>query len=166
MSATTETVAAPSGKVRAPAATPLATRVRVRLRRHKLDKRLAAGDEPNLDPLLRERARELVGDRCRRQVAESLELLLEDAGSGPRAFSSRVPPARAAIRDSRADLEAIVARLRAPAYISSQGVAWISLLLGDGASPLYGTLPTHPGELRRALRTVLDAIDHGPVLVG
>lgn len=42
----------------------------------------------------------------------------------------------------------------------------ISLLLSDGAGPLYGTNPAHREELRRALASAVDAIDHGPVLVG
>lgn len=166
MSATAEVTRGANQKVRTSGAVSLGIRVRTRLHRHKLDKELASGADPNINSLRYERARELVGEQSCRRIAASLERLLAEVDSGPRAFSARVPIARAAIRDSRGNLDTIVERLKAPAYISAQGVAMISLLLSDGAGPLYGIDPAHSRELHRALETVLDAIDHGPVLVG
>jgi hypothetical protein len=159
MSATAEVTRGINQKVRTSGAVSLRIRVRTRLRRHKLDRELASGVDPNINPLCCERARELVGEQNRKRIAASLEQLLGEADSGPRAFTSRVPIARAAIRDSRGYLDTIVELLRTPAYISAQGVARISLLLSDGAGPLYGNNPAHSEELRRALETVVDTID-------
>lgn len=167
MSATATEIGGPVRKVPTVGASPLRVRVRARLQRRRLDRELASGTDPNTDPARRERARELVGEKTRRQIAACLERLLAEADSAPRgAYTSRMPIARTAIRDSRLDLETIVERLKAPAYISSRGVAMISLLCSDGAGPLYGNNPAHSQELRRALAAVVEAIDHGPVLVG
>jgi hypothetical protein len=166
MSAVTDVIAGQSEKVRVTDATPLRTRIRTRLYRHKLDRDLAFRADPNTDPLRRERARDLVGEKTRGRIAASLERLLAEADSPPGPLSSRVPIARLAIRDSRYDLETIVERLKAPAYISPQGVAMVSLLLGDGSGPLYGSDPAHSQELRSAIAVTIDAIDDGPLLAG
>jgi len=77
-----------------------------------------------------------------------------------------VPLARAAVRDSRTELDTVVERLKTPAYISARGVAMISVLLSDGAGPLYGRDPANSRVLRKALEAVIDCLDNGPVLVG
>jgi hypothetical protein len=149
---------------RSPGAT-LGARIRTRLHRRRIDLELTAGVDPNANPLRQARALELVGEASRRRLAAGLERLLAAADAGPAPFTSKVPVARAAIRDSRWDVETILERLLTSAYISPQGVAMIGLLLGDGAGPLYGDPTTHSTELRRALETVVHAIDHGPALV-
>lgn len=60
----------------------------------------------------------------------------------------------------------LVERLRAPAYVSPQGVAMITLLLADGTGPLYGNQPVDSRVLSGALEVALHAIDNGPALVG
>jgi hypothetical protein len=117
-----------------------------------------------VDPLRHERARQLVGEEWRRRCAASIELLLAEADSPGRPFNPKVPIARAAVRDSRWRLDTVIERLQAPAYISPQGVAMITVLLADGAGPLYGSAPSHPKMLGRALEDTLHAIDNGPVL--
>lgn len=147
-------------------AASMGTRVRTRIHRHQIDKELASGADPNIDSLRHERARELVGEQNRERIATSLERLLAEVDSGPRTLSSRAPIARAAIRESRGTLETIVERLKAPAYVSAQGVALISLLLSDGAGPFYGNDPVNSQVLPGALEAALDSIGRGPVLVG
>jgi hypothetical protein len=166
VSASTEVLERTSPKVKPPGSAPLRTRIQIRLRRHRLDRELISGADPNTDPLLRERARELVGERCRGQIAESLEHLLATADASIRPFTSRVPIARAAIRDSRSELEIIVERLTTRAYISARGVAMIGALLADGASPLYGNDPANLRVLRGALCAALESLENGPMLVG
>lgn len=166
MSATAEATGRPGHKARSAGASSVSNRVQARLHRSRLDKALASGADPNTDPLRRERAGQLVGEKRRRKLAASLEGLLAEADSAPRPFTSKVPIARAAIRDSRWDVETIVERLKAPAYISAQGVAMASLLLTSGTSPCYGTDRASSQELRWALQATVEAIDHGPVLVG
>jgi hypothetical protein len=164
MSATTEAVTSASRKLRRADTTPRRIRFLSRVHRHRLDRELAAGADPNDDPLRGERARALVGERERGVLAASLERLIADAETPPRPFSSRAPLARTAIRDSRGDLEQLVERLRASAYISPRGVAMLVRLLTDGAGPLYGS-GTTPAQLRWSLAATVDAIDHGPVIV-
>jgi hypothetical protein len=166
MSASTEAFHGASWKARRTLPTPLRIRIWTRLYRGRLDRELVSGADPNLDPLRHERARQLVGEEWRRRSATSLERLLAEADSPARRFTSKVPIARAGIRDSRRRLDTIVERLRAPAYISPQGVAMITTLLADGAGPLYGSGTADSEVLDRALEMTLHAIDNGPVLVG
>jgi len=141
-------------------------RLRTRLHCRRVDRELVSGLDPNSDPLRRERARELVGERCRRRLAATLEGLQLEADSSAHLFTSKVPLARAAVRDSRTELDTVVERLKTPAYISARGVAMISVLLSDGAGPLYGRDPANSRVLRKALEAVIDCLDNGPVLVG
>jgi len=166
MSASTEAIRGVSQKVRRTPPVPLGIRFRTRFHRGRLDRELVSGADPNLDPPRRERARQLVGEEWRGTTATSLEHLLAEADSPPRPFTPRVPIARAAIRDSRWTLDTIIERLRAPAYVSPQGVAMITVLLADGAGPLYGGGPADSAMLGRALEVTLHAIDNGPALVG
>ncbi|MGN6815699.1 MAG: hypothetical protein ACTHK3_06385 [Solirubrobacterales bacterium] len=148
-----------------PARLPSPTlRFRVRLRRHKLERQLAAGADPNATDELRERARQLVAEESRRSIAASLRRFLEDASSRPRPFSSRVPIARNAIRDSRGDIEGIIERLDTRNYLCPQGVAQLSLLLREGTSPLFGSA-TPSRQLRWSLLAAVDGLEGGPVLV-
>jgi len=166
MSATLEATRSAGQVGRTPGAASLNIRLRTRLHHHKVDRQLASGADPKSDLVRQARAQQLVGQEIRRKLAASLERLLAAAYAGPRPFTSKVPIARAAIRDSRWDLDTIVERLRAPGHISPQGVAMITVLLCDGAGPLYGNSPTGSHELRRALEAVIDRIDHGPALAG
>lgn len=166
MTATTEEVGIAS-RTRKPVASALKARVWTLLHRHKLDLELAAGSDPNVDPLRRERARELVREGTRRRVADYLERVVVEAESAPRLRASRAPIARRAIRNSRSELETIVERLKAPAPVSPQGVAKALLLVTQGTGPLYGGNSKNSGqELNRALRAAVDAIDRGPGLTG
>jgi hypothetical protein len=164
MNAATEAIPGTGQKVHRVPRTPLPIRIRTRLHRGRLDRELVSGADPNLGPLRRERAQQLVGEEWRRRSATNLERLLAEADSPPRPFNPRVPIARAAIRDSRGSLDTVVERLRAPAYISPQGVAMITALLSDGAGPLYGSGTSDSEVLGRALEDTLHAIDNGPEL--
>jgi hypothetical protein len=165
MSATTRAFQDVDPEVRPADPTGPRVRLRTRLHRGRVDRELVSGLDPNSDPLRRERARELVGERCRRRLAATLEGLQLEADSSAHLFTSRVPLARAAIRDSRDELDTVVERLKTPAYISARGVAMISVLLSDGAGPLYGRDPANSRILHKALQAVIDCLDNGPVLI-
>lgn len=116
------------------------TRARAWLHQHKLDRRLARGEDPNRDPLCTQRAVTLVDHSLRHRLATSLEDL---APWGPA-------------------VDTLVERLRAPAPVKPQGVAQASLLVTEAASPLWGGR----GEpaLREAAGRALLALDQGPAL--
>jgi hypothetical protein len=142
----------------------LRLRILTRLRRHRLDRQLAEGADPNASPALRERSRQLLSDEGRCQVATGLQGFLDDAFADSWPPSSRVPIAREAIRDSRWDIEEVVERLTAPAYLCPQGVARLSILMTDGNSPLFGP-STSAQQLRWGLVAATEALDNGPLLV-
>jgi len=152
----------PESQVRTAAPSqPLKIRIRTWLHRYKVDRELAAGADPNLDPLRRARACELVRESTRHKIADSLERVLRRADSAPQARSSQAPIARGPIRASRSDLETIVERLKAPATVSPQGVAKAVLLLTECTGPLYDGSEQ---ELARASHAAVQAIDRGPGL--
>lgn len=145
----------------------LRTRAQTHLHRRELDSELASGVDPNRGGLLAERARELLGEGTRRRLAASLERLLAEASAPPViGLTTQVPIPRAAILDSRLTLSEIAERLDSPAFLSPQGVAMVSVLLSDGSGPLYGDDPGTHRELARSLEAALNALDHGPVLIG
>jgi hypothetical protein len=166
MSATTQLIRGVGHELTPTHTTRSAVRLRTRLHRRRLDRELTSGIDPNSDPLRRERAHELVGERCRRRFAATFETLQLEADSSAHLFTSKVPIARAAIRDSRPELTAVIERLTTTAYISPRGVAMISVLLSDGTGPLYGRDPANCRLLRNALKAVIDCLDNGPFLVG
>ena len=120
----------------------------------QLDLELAAGADPNGDPLHKERARELTDRGMRLTIATDLEEALPqlDGLAAPSA-SERTG------RSWRSDIETIVERLRAPTAVSPAGVARALLLVTEPSSPLYRADAAE--ELERDSRATLRAIDQG-----
>jgi hypothetical protein len=139
-------------------------RLKALIQSRRLDEELASGADPNADALRHERAAELVERRTRRRIAASLKEALAEAEAPRRPFSVRAPIARAAIRNSREDVEDVVNRLSGPAPVRPQGVARARMLLTDGTGPLYGE-ETSAVHLRWRLAATAEAIDHGPELL-
>jgi hypothetical protein len=126
-------------------------------RRPRLDAALADGADPEAEPALALRARQLTEPRARRAMASALRSILEAAEEPPDARSlggPRPPLQREAILADRAHLLALAARLREP--VPPQAAAMASLLVWDSASPLYAA------EVRATLEqwtaTILDAV--------
>lgn len=134
------------------------------LHSRRLDQELASGADPNADPLRRQRARELVEEETRRRIAANLRRALAEAEAPRSPFSVKAPIARAALRDSREDVEDVANRLSGPAPVSPQGVARARMLLTDGTGPLYGE-ETTATQLRWGLAAAAEAIDHGPAMM-
>jgi hypothetical protein len=80
--------------------------------------------------------------KTRRNLAASVRRILAAAGD-PAAVAvitarpARLPLARAAIRQSAGPLAVLAGYLAGPGPVPAQGVAMVSLLLTDGAGPLY-----------------------------
>jgi hypothetical protein len=120
-----------------PCRPPIGLRIRVFLRRARLDALL--GDRASVEesPELALRASQLTRMRQRRSVADSLEEVLRTAeGDGPRRTASP-PLARRDIRASRAALLQLAQGLREEGEVDVTGVVLARQLLTDGSSPLY-----------------------------
>lgn len=126
---------------------------RARLRAPELDRELARGVPSALRPELTLRAELLTSPRERGRLAWAIEAVVDRADTPLRRFRSRVPVRSADVRDSRIVLLNLAARLDSDHPVDVQGVALASLLLRDGASPLYlsGASPSLYHATRAAL---------------
>src|ERR1700753_1731946 len=113
------------------------TRLRVRLRRDGLDRRIAAGEDPYGDADLGRRAAQLTELGTRRQIAATIDRLIDEADGPPAPLSSKVPLARGAIVLCAPRLCEIACRLEGDQEVAARGVAQAAMLVHEGASPLY-----------------------------
>ncbi len=138
----------------------MAGRLRVRLHRRELDRRLAAGADPEESPELRRRAAELLEEKVRCRIAAALERVCGEAEGPARPFESVAPLARTAIRDCAAEIRPIVARLDAGTGVGPRAVARAAVLLHDDDSPLYSPRSS-AADLHGALASIAAEIDAG-----
>jgi hypothetical protein len=111
----------------------------------RLDRELAAGASPETSASLAARAIQLTSMKARRDLARSVRRILaaatEPAIVMPSPAAVIRPPRlllpRARIRRSAVPLATLAGYLVAPGPVPVQGVAMVSLLLADGAGPLY-----------------------------
>ncbi|MEA2198886.1 MAG: hypothetical protein QOJ25_2937 [Solirubrobacteraceae bacterium] len=134
-------------------------RLRVWLRRPRLDRELARGRGYKTSPALALRARQLVETSTRRRAARNLRDIVNYA---ERAAAGRIISAvvieRAAVRAGREALLGLADRLDGTAPVSPRGVARVQILLTDGCeSPLFNP---HTGY------TVVDAVWQAAELLG
>lgn len=124
----------------------------------RLDRALGRGKSPEGSLLLALRAHELVRPAIRREFADRLERHLEDAAQPVRfVVSACVPIRRERVIESETKLRILIERLRAPGPIPARGVALVSVLLTDGAGPLFGRNCTH--SLTAEVTLAIDALD-------
>jgi hypothetical protein len=125
--------------------------VRTRLRRGSLDRRLAAGADPGECDDLRRRADQLLSSVHRRELADALLRLVEQAEGPAPLVSAAVSIDRRSIVATRSDVIALALDLGATDLKAcAQGIALTERLLCDGASPVYA--PLGPAALTQALR--------------
>jgi hypothetical protein len=130
---------------------PSVAAVRTRLRRSSLDRRLAAGANPDECDDLRRRADQLQSGVHRRQLAAALLTLVEKAEGPAPPISASVLIDRRSILAARSDVIALALDLGATDLeASARGMALVQRLLSDGASPIYA--PLGPAALTQALR--------------
>jgi hypothetical protein len=121
------------------------------LRRSSLDRRLAAGANPDECDDLRRRAEQLRSSVHRRELAARLLTLVEKADGPTPPISAAVPIDRRAVRGARSDVIALALDLGATDLeASARGIALVQCLLWDGASPVYAPLGRE--ALTQALR--------------
>ena len=117
-------------------------RVLARCAASRLDRELAGGASPEGSARLAARAVQLTSMKTRRNLAASVRRILAAAGD-PAAVTvitarpARLPLARAPIRQSAGPLAVLAGYLAGPGPVPARGVAMVSLLLADGAGPLY-----------------------------
>jgi len=132
-------------------------RLRVLIKRDRLDMALAGRARPGDDPAQRLRATQLLREDERRRVARGLRSAVASAYAPRGGWSPRVPVAPRGVRLGRSALERLASRLGSAAPVSARGVAQARLLLTDGAGPLYRD--EEPERLRTAALDALRALD-------
>lgn len=122
-----------------------------------LDRRLAAGREPEDSRLLAARAQDIVALRRREELARYWERLLGAATRPAPALRNAAPLRRGPILAAEPAITELASLLRAPLPVSARGVAMARLLLTDAGGPLYWSAA--PESLHVALRAVIARLD-------
>ena len=126
----------------------LGLRLRVALRRDRLDHDLAGGLPPDSFDDRALRAVQLAGTAERRRIARALRALVKRVDR-PQLVTSAVPVSRRAVLPWREGLLGLAERLEGPEPVNPCGVARALVLLTDGNGPLYA---------RGAVGSVSDAV--------
>ncbi|HTW19375.1 MAG TPA: hypothetical protein VME70_04070 [Mycobacteriales bacterium] len=124
----------------------------VRLRGDNLDRRIAAGESTDSGRLIAARARELMSDGYRAELATFWEdvLLRADRQLPPRRHEVAV--SRSQVHAAEREVDELVELLRSRRPVSARGIAMASLLLSDGAGPVFRrTAPRLSGVLRAVI---------------
>jgi hypothetical protein len=136
----------------------LGLRMRVLLRKNRLDRMLAEGADPAQSAELALRAAQLTSDAHRRSLADGFDEVLSIAeGHGPHRRCAAPPIAHHDVRASRAALLQLSRALRYDPAVRPSGVARAKRLLTDGNGPLY--VESADDALWHALRGATAALD-------
>jgi hypothetical protein len=136
-------------------------RLLARLRAGSLDRRLAAGTAPETSPLLAVRANAIVRPAARNGLARNLQQILRRAAApGPHRPVTLSGSTCRNLLNAAHELHRLVDRLRSHCPVSAQGMAMVTVLLTDGAGPLY--YATDASQLPASVHETIKALD-GPV---
>jgi len=126
----------------------------------RLDRTLAAGVAPETDVLLALRAQRLACTTSRRELARSLQRILDAAAEPQHGLNPHASMAiLSRVTTYRTDLELLVDHLLAPVPLPARGVALVRMLLRDGTGPLYRY--ESQADLGAMVRRVTAALDPG-----
>ena len=126
------------------------------VRTHHLDEDLAHGASPEATAPLALRAQTLAHDGFRQDLARSAQQILAEAQQPAQHRRPAIPVCRDRVREATAELGELITRLRSPGPLPLRGVAQVSVLFGDGRSPLYHR--DSQDDLRARLREAADAL--------
>jgi hypothetical protein len=145
-----------AGEVLEPRRIRLRDRLVARLRRHALDRRLAAGEPPERSAALSVRATRLIHPDVGHCLARELGTVVAEA-DGRESARARVRARRQAVFDAADEIIALAQRLASPHPRAVRGVAQARLLLVDGTGPLYNKRAAE--DLRSAVRRARAALE-------
>lgn len=131
-------------------------RLRVFVRRERLDRQLAEHADPQPSPELGLGAAQLSKARTRRVIARRLRRKLRAAGQANSPLPGGRPLARDEILAEADALMDLIRRLEAPGWAEPMGVALARLLLTDPVSPIYEQ--AKPATLYMAVRLATAAM--------
>jgi hypothetical protein len=103
----------------------------------ELDRQLAAGADPDKSPELARRAHVLSNWRVRHGLADGLERVVVEAIALPHASGATVPVQHDEVMAAQPDLLRLVRALRSEPAPPLRCIAIVSLLLSDGAGPVF-----------------------------
>jgi hypothetical protein len=115
-----------------------------------LDRQLAAGRPPRSSNALAIRARDIVSLATRQELAQLWANVLDQASRPPVPRSPRAPLRRTAVAAAERELREMIWVLAGREPVDARGAAMASLLLSDGAGPLYNH--RSPADLGAAAR--------------
>lgn len=115
----------------------LTHRVLARLLGASLDRRLAAGCQPESSPLLAVRAQRIVAIGRRRELARDWERLLRTARRVHGTYHPARPVRSGQVIAAEAAIRELVRCVAAPLPVAARGVAMATVLLTDAGSPVY-----------------------------
>ena len=128
------------------------------MRTHHLDENLAHGASPEATAPLALRAQALAGDGFRQDLARCAQQILAEARRPGPHRRPAVPVCRDRVRGATAELGELIRALHSPGPLPVRGVAQVSVLFGDGRSPLYHR--DSRDDLRARLREAADTLSH------
>ena len=111
-------------------------RLRVRIRRHVLDREIASGLQTDSDPARAVRAQQLTSTLERRCVAAGLEHILVAADERHVDPASPLRLNHAEVLAARHDIVALIEMLRSEREVDARGVALARVLIDSSGSPL------------------------------
>jgi hypothetical protein len=127
--------------IRAPRSWGLRTWLKVATHPLELDTRLAAGENPTSCPELARRAYILRGWRVRHRLADGIEKTVVEAVAPPYEHGAAVPVQREEVLTAQHDLLRLIRALRSEPAPPVEAIATVSLLLTNGAGPMFAPHP-------------------------
>ena len=115
-------------------------RLRVALRRGRLNREIAMGCDPADSPERKLRAQQLCGPRSRSRAAHALRTAVTELDEPRYRISAAVPVSRAAVAEWREGLLGVAYALEFAQPVNPCGVARAFELVTDGSSPLYNSV--------------------------
>jgi hypothetical protein len=135
-------------------------RILARLQARRLDAELAGGASPDASAVLALRAHKLAQESFRRRLARNAQLIMAEATQLRVGRRLPVTACRDRVRTASAEFAELIRCLLAPGPVPVEGVAQVSVLLGDGCGPLYHR--GSPDDLRARLRQAAATLSRPP----